>query len=302
MQSCLDEVLTTSISLLGADAGYVRFFNDDDVDPADSTFPFVAQRGFSPHYVRYFGSLTAPLDVSAREAAFNGLRVLIDDIWSHPGFEPHIEVVLSEGQRSLLATPILSRDGSRSRGVLNTYWREPRRPSREQLEDIDVYLFVAGSAIDRHRTLAEISRQRELLDALVGEQRASLMRIQERVTRMQAAAYSLEADDFRRLSQDVLDEIQHALGDVYQETGRAAPAIAEVPPFKYGMSSREMEVLACITRGMPDKQIAAAMRISRFTVALHIRHILHKMAAENRTEAGVRAEREGLLAALASVS
>lgn len=59
------------------------------------------------------------------------------------------------------------------------------------------------------------------------------------------------------------------------------------------LSEREMEVLTCITRGMSNKEIAAALRISHQTVKNHVTSILRKIGVEDRTQAAIYALRQG---------
>jgi DNA-binding CsgD family transcriptional regulator len=63
----------------------------------------------------------------------------------------------------------------------------------------------------------------------------------------------------------------------------------------YALTYREMAVLHLVVEGMADKQIAEALGISIYTVNKHVGNILGKMNAVSRTEAGVRAVKEGLL-------
>ena len=63
----------------------------------------------------------------------------------------------------------------------------------------------------------------------------------------------------------------------------------------YNLTFREFTVLHHIAAGETDKVIAAALGISPLTVHKHVASILAKMGASSRTEAGVRALREGLL-------
>lgn len=63
----------------------------------------------------------------------------------------------------------------------------------------------------------------------------------------------------------------------------------------YGLTYRELAVLHLVVEGMADKQIADALGISIYTVNKHVGNVLGKMNAVSRTEAGVRAVREGLL-------
>jgi PAS domain S-box-containing protein len=63
----------------------------------------------------------------------------------------------------------------------------------------------------------------------------------------------------------------------------------------YGLTFRELTVLHLVVVGKSDKEIAATLGISTLTASKHLANILHKMGAASRTEAGVRAVREGLL-------
>jgi DNA-binding CsgD family transcriptional regulator len=63
----------------------------------------------------------------------------------------------------------------------------------------------------------------------------------------------------------------------------------------YGLTYRELAVLALVVEGMADKQIADELGISIYTVNKHVGNVLGKMNAASRTEAGVRAVKEGLL-------
>ena len=63
----------------------------------------------------------------------------------------------------------------------------------------------------------------------------------------------------------------------------------------YGLTFREFTVLHLAADGEADKGIADQLGISTFTVSKHVANILGKMAAASRTEACVRALREGLL-------
>ena len=63
----------------------------------------------------------------------------------------------------------------------------------------------------------------------------------------------------------------------------------------YGLTFREFTVLHHVAEGKSDKEIGLELGISPLTVQKHVANILSKMEAGSRTEAGVRAEREGLL-------
>ena len=54
------------------------------------------------------------------------------------------------------------------------------------------------------------------------------------------------------------------------------------------LTQREQEVLGLLSKGHPDKEIADALGISIHTVHEHVRNILEKLGAHNRTEAAVK--------------
>ncbi len=58
---------------------------------------------------------------------------------------------------------------------------------------------------------------------------------------------------------------------------------------------RELEVLKVAARGLSNKEIAQELSISVFTVQTHVVNILQKLEANSRTEAVLRALKEGWL-------
>ncbi|MBX5493109.1 MAG: response regulator transcription factor [Chloroflexi bacterium] len=61
------------------------------------------------------------------------------------------------------------------------------------------------------------------------------------------------------------------------------------------LTARELEVLALLAQGLPNKQIAQRLGISEHTVKFHVGAILAKLGAASRTEAVTLAARQGLL-------
>jgi DNA-binding NarL/FixJ family response regulator len=65
-----------------------------------------------------------------------------------------------------------------------------------------------------------------------------------------------------------------------------------IDPFQ-PLSSREMEVLSFVTRGLSNKEIAALLGISHQTVKNHVTAILRKLGVEDRTQAAIFALQKG---------
>jgi DNA-binding CsgD family transcriptional regulator len=65
--------------------------------------------------------------------------------------------------------------------------------------------------------------------------------------------------------------------------------------FQEALTHRELEVLALLAEGLPNKGIAERLGISDQTVKFHIASIMGKLGASNRVETVRRAVRRGLL-------
>ena len=60
------------------------------------------------------------------------------------------------------------------------------------------------------------------------------------------------------------------------------------------LSEREMEVLRLISKGMSNKEIAAAIFVAEWTVRTHVSNILGKLHLASRTQAALYALRAGI--------
>jgi DNA-binding NarL/FixJ family response regulator len=70
--------------------------------------------------------------------------------------------------------------------------------------------------------------------------------------------------------------------------------IAENLP-RPGLTSREVEVLQSVAAGLRNKEIAYQLGISEATVNAHVKHILEKLNASDRTHAVTTALRRGII-------
>lgn len=77
----------------------------------------------------------------------------------------------------------------------------------------------------------------------------------------------------------------------HRDRSQITPDLVGLP---YGLTQREFDVLRLVTEGLYDPQISEALNLPESTVKKQISTIAHKMNTRSRTEAGVRAIREGL--------
>ncbi|TVR83583.1 MAG: DNA-binding response regulator [Rhodospirillales bacterium] len=69
----------------------------------------------------------------------------------------------------------------------------------------------------------------------------------------------------------------------------ASPAPRQTARFG-AMTPRELEVLALLQQGKPNKVIALDLDMKESTVKVHVRHIMRKLGATNRTQAVLRSQ------------
>lgn len=91
-------------------------------------------------------------------------------------------------------------------------------------------------------------------------------------------------------------------GDLWLDAGVAGKVLQALPnPHAASeetgeeLSDREREVLSLIVEGAGNAEIAKRLFISQNTVKSHIKHLLDKLAVSDRTQAAVKAVREGLV-------
>jgi DNA-binding NarL/FixJ family response regulator len=75
-----------------------------------------------------------------------------------------------------------------------------------------------------------------------------------------------------------------------------APRSAPRETIEEPLTARELQVLALLAEGLPNKAIASRLGISDQTVKFHVAAIIGKLGAANRTEAVRLAVRRGLIA------
>src|SRR5437762_185314 len=75
--------------------------------------------------------------------------------------------------------------------------------------------------------------------------------------------------------------------------GTAAPQRAPSPP--QGLSRLEIQIIRLMVEGLTNREIAAQVHLSQNTIKFHVRQILQKTGASNRTELAHQAAKDGWL-------
>jgi FixJ family two-component response regulator len=98
------------------------------------------------------------------------------------------------------------------------------------------------------------------------------------VRAMKAGAVDFLAKPFR--DQDLLDAVTAAI-QRDQTRREHENAVADLRAHFESLSRRESEIMALVTSGLMNKQIAAEMGLSEITVKIHRSHLMKKMGARS---------------------
>lgn len=77
-------------------------------------------------------------------------------------------------------------------------------------------------------------------------------------------------------------------------SGRSEGLATEVPARRKGLSQREIQILRCLLNGNSNKMIANHLHITEATVKVHLKSLLRKINASNRTQAAIWALNNGI--------
>jgi HD-GYP domain-containing protein (c-di-GMP phosphodiesterase class II) len=196
-------------------------------------------------------------------------------------------------------------------GVPNTVWDKPGPLSQSELERVRLHPHLSermlafspalaplgalavlhherldGSGYPRGLSGAAISTAGRLLAAADVYHAMTQMRPHRPALTAGEAVRELRGEvKAGRLDGDAVDAVLRAAGHRVRRQ-REWPA---------GLTSREVEVLRLVARGLSNKQIAALLVISPKTAGSHVEHIYRKIDASNRAQASLFAMKHGLM-------
>jgi DNA-binding NarL/FixJ family response regulator len=66
-------------------------------------------------------------------------------------------------------------------------------------------------------------------------------------------------------------------------------------PAEESLSTREIEVLTAVARGLSNRQVARALHVSEATIKTHLLHVFAKLGVDDRTAAVTVALERGII-------
>jgi diguanylate cyclase (GGDEF)-like protein len=155
-----------------------------------------------------------PAAGSCGTAAYRAQTVISPDIEHDPLWKDYAPLALSNGLRAAWSVPILSA-GREVLGTFALYYREPRRPTPEDLALLDVASRLAAVAIEQRGLTDRLAHQAHH-DALTGlpnrvlfEDRLAMAIAHAHRQNRQLAVLFLDLDQFKVIN----DSLGHGLGD-----------------------------------------------------------------------------------------
>ena len=95
------------------------------------------------------------------------------------------------------------------------------------------------------------------------------------------------------------EDLLRAIRDVHNGKRYLDPAVAPLLAERLShrsLTSRELEVLKMVAKGLGNKEIAGVLNIAEVTVKLHVSHVLEKLNVKDRTQAATVALQRGIIA------
>lgn len=125
-----------------------QFGNLQIFDESSGALIILAQKNFRKPFLDHF-AVVRPTDGSACSRAIEGNnRVVIEDVFTDPVFEPHRHVAKEAGFQAVQSTPLRNGSG-KLLGVLSTHFSMPRRFSDDEHMAADRHAVFVATSLER---------------------------------------------------------------------------------------------------------------------------------------------------------
>ena len=142
--SLFQEIVDAAIAITKADKGNIQL-----LDQSTGKLKIVAYRGFDLPFLKFFEFVDAGEAAACRIAMERMERVIIEDVTRSPIFvgSDALEVLLTEGVRSVQSTPLVNRSG-KLLGILSTHFSKISTLSERELMLVDILARQAADIIE----------------------------------------------------------------------------------------------------------------------------------------------------------
>jgi len=162
IQVLYDEIVTTAIALLQADAGTIQI-----LDPATQDLLLLASQGMDQPMINRFYRVKASSNTSCGIALATGDRTFLDfDGPDQADPDGSLRIHVEAGYRSAQSTPLITRSGQ-AIGMVSTHWRHHHRPSDRELRFLDLLARQAADLIEHRQTQLALHHNQAMFSALV---------------------------------------------------------------------------------------------------------------------------------------
>jgi len=185
-------------------------------------------------------------------------------------------------------------------GILNLLSKETQKLSEDQLSMLNTISELIGIAIQRTRLqdlyASQLPESNHLIREILG--RVLAPRLEELSAHLLKFKSESPGSGSINASLELVEEISEQISLIRQGLQKEQKKQEKSLQFQYPsspLSSRELEVLQLVRKGLTNKQIAENLFITERTIKFHLSSILSKLQAETRTEAVDTALKRGLL-------
>ena len=191
-------------------------------------------------------------------------------------------------------------------GILNLLSKESRQLTESELALVNTISELIAIAVQRTRShnfghLHGQSTMKDMGDVLNRAFGSRLYDLRDDLMKTKDLAKKENQDHIEnRLDQSItdIDNITDRLSTIVKDS--LSDANVQIKPLKFNyptspLTSRELEVLGLVKKGLTNKQAAEQLYISERTIKFHVSSILSKLYAKTRSEAVDIAVKRGLI-------
>ncbi|HVM86967.1 MAG TPA: PAS domain S-box protein [Puia sp.] len=165
----LEEILSVSIELMGADKGSMQLF-----DAEKKALVIASHKGFDRNSLALFKKAAAGIDSAYGYALRTKSQINIQDTETDPLFESFRQISKKSDFRAVQSTPMYSNDGTLL-GVISTYFKKPYHFDTKRLRSIELYARKAESFIERFKMYAALQKMNAELEEKVRDRTKQLI-------------------------------------------------------------------------------------------------------------------------------